>query len=160
SGQDDIVVGTDLANRTQGETEKLIGFFVNQLVLRTDLRGNPLFREVLHRVREGCLEAYAHQDLPFEHLVKELNPERSLNHAPLFQAKLILQNVPMAALELPNLTVRRFQVNRGTAQFDLLLEFYAEPEGFISRFEYNTDLFDTDTIARMLGHLQDRKSVV
>ena len=103
TGGDDIVVGTDVANRNRAETEGLIGFFVNQLVLRTDLSGNPTFRELLGRVCKITLEAYDHQDLPFEMLVAALQPQRSLQHAPLFQVKLVLQPPPMESVELPGL---------------------------------------------------------
>ena len=103
SGQEDVVLGTDIANRNRAEIEGLIGFFVNQLVLRVEVRGGESFRELLKRVREVCLGAYAHQDVPFEKLVEELQPERDLSRSPLFQAKLILQNAPREELELEGL---------------------------------------------------------
>ena len=120
SGQDDIVVGTPIANRTQAEVEGLIGFFVNTLVLRTDLSGDPSFVELLGRVREVCLGGYAHQDLPFEKLVEELQPQRSLSHSPLFQVLFSLANAPGAGLELEGLGIER--MGRGvSAKFDLSL---------------------------------------
>ena len=108
SGQEEIVVGTDIAGRNRAEMEPLIGFFVNQLVLRTDLRGGPSFVELLQRVREVALGAYAHQELPFEKLVEELQPERDLSRSPLFQVKLVLQNAPAAeSLGLPGVQLSR-----------------------------------------------------
>ena len=122
AGQEDIVVGTDVANRQPAEVEGLIGFFVNQLVLRTDVRGEPSFRELLGRVRESCLGAYAHQDVPFERLVEELNPERSLNRAPLFQVKLVLQNAPMEEIALPELQLSMVETPTRAAKFDRIHE--------------------------------------
>ena len=121
SGQDDIVVGSPIAGRTRAETEGLIGFFVNTLVLRTDLSGDPTFRELLGRVREAALGAYAHQDLPFEKLVEELGPERSLSHTPLFQVMFLLHNAPGEDLALPELSVAPLTVEADTAKFDLTL---------------------------------------
>lgn len=154
TGQDDIVVGTDVANRNRAETERLIGFFVNQLVLRTDLSGNPTFRALLERVREVTLGAYAHQDLPFDKLVAALNPERHPSRTPLFQVKLILQNAPMPPLELSGLTLSRLEVDKGAAEFDLLLNVTDAEQGLIGSLEYNTDLFDAASMARMLGHFE------
>lgn len=152
--QNDILVGSPIANRNRLEIEQLIGFFVNTLVLRTDLSGNSSFRELLNRVREVALGAYAHQDLPFEKLVGELQPERNLSHAPLFQVWFVLQNAPMTTLELPGLTLKPLQVNSGTAQFDLALFLSEIPEGLSGCFEYKTDLFEATTIARMAGHFE------
>jgi aspartate racemase len=121
TGQDDILVGSPIAGRTRTETEALIGFFVNTLVLRTSLHGNPSFRELLGRVREVALGAYAHQDLPFEKLVEELQPERRLNHSPLFQVMFALQSVPRYSLELSGLSLQTLAVDNGTAKFDLTL---------------------------------------
>ncbi|MBD2183513.1 amino acid adenylation domain-containing protein [Planktothrix sp. FACHB-1355] len=155
TNQDDIVVGTDIANRNQAETEGLIGFFVNQLVLRTNVSGNPTFRELLAQVRRVTLEAHAHQDLPFDKLVEALNPERSLNRAPLFQVKLVMQNVPTPPLELPGLTLGFLEVDNGTSEFDLLLNVMETEEQLIGLvLAYKTDLFEDSTIARILARLE------
>lgn len=153
SGQDDLVIGTVSAGRTQAETEALIGFFENPLVLRTDLSGNPTFRELLGRVREVILEAQEHQALSFESLVKELQPERQLGQNPLFQVMLTL--VPTLLPSLPSgWNLVQMEVETGTSRFDLTLELEDRPEGLLSRFEYRTELFDEATIARMAGHWQ------
>ena len=154
SGQEDIVVGSPIANRTRAEIEGLIGFFVNTLVLRTDLSGNPTFRELLGRVREVTLDAYEHQDLPFEKLVEELQPERSLSHSPLFQVLFAVQNMPRAPLTLPGLELQAFSQDRKTSTFDLSLFIGESHNGLTAAFEYNTDLFDESTIARMLRHFE------
>ena len=154
TGEDDIAVGAPIAGRTQVETEGLIGCFVNTLVLRTDLAGDPTFRELLGRVREVSLGAYAHQDLPFEKLVEELQPERNLSHAPLFQVLFVLQNAPTSAIELPGLIVSPVPVDKGTAKFDLTLTLVEGTDGLRATVEYNTDLFDAATITRLLGHFQ------
>jgi amino acid adenylation domain-containing protein len=154
TGQRDIVVGSPIAGRTRPEIEGLIGFFVNTLVLRTNLSGNPSFREVMGQVREVALGAYAHQDLPFEKLVEELQPERNLSSSPLFQVTFALQNVPRQALEVPGLTLSSLQLDSGTAKFDLFLSMHEETEGLRASLEYNTDLFDDATITRMLDHFQ------
>ncbi|MDZ8055338.1 MAG: amino acid adenylation domain-containing protein [Aulosira sp. ZfuVER01] len=162
--QEDIAVGSPIANRNRSEIEGLIGFFVNSLVLRTNFSGNPTFRELLRRVKEVALGAYAHQDLPFEKLVEELHPERNLNQNPLFQVAFAVQNAPMSALELPELTVNTWPFDSGTTRFDLEFHLW-EPEkknGFwvdsseeISGFViYSTELFDDATITRMLEHFQ------
>jgi len=152
--QEDIVVGTDVANRNPIETEGLIGFFVNLLVLRTDLSGNPSFRDLLQRVRDVALGAYAHQDLPFEKLVEVLRPERQLNHTPLVQVLFVLQNAPTAAWELPGLTLERLEIEPGTARFDLALFLTETEEGFTGTWRYNAELFEAGTIARLSGHWQ------
>jgi amino acid adenylation domain-containing protein len=155
TAQEDIVVGSLIANRPWAETEKLIGFFVNTLVLRTDLSGNPSFQELLSRVREVALEAYAHQDAPFERLVEELLPNRDLHHTPLFQVMFALQNAPMQALELPELMLSPLDVDSRTAKFDLTLLMMEEADGRLTgSLEYNTDLFEEPTIMRMIGHFQ------
>src|SRR5919199_263585 len=154
TGQDDICIGSPIANRNHSETERLIGFFVNTLVLRTPLSGNPSFQELLGRVREVALGAYAHQDLPFEQLVEALHPERSLSHHPLFQVMFVLQNAPMPALELPGLTLSSLEIDSKTAKFDLTLSMEDTEQGLVGALEYNTDLFDAAAIGRMLGHFQ------
>ena len=154
SGQQDIVVGADVANRNRAETEGLIGFFVNMLVLRTNVSGDPTFVELLKRVKEVCLGAYAHQDLPFEKLVEELQPERSLNHSPLFQVVFVLQNAPMGALELPGLVLSVIEQQGDEAQFDLILSMQEGEGKLCGSLHYNTDLFEAATIKRMLGHFE------
>jgi amino acid adenylation domain-containing protein len=155
TGHEDIVVGSPIANRTRTELEGLIGFIANLLALRTDLSGDPSFRELLGRVREVTLGAYAHQDLPFERLVGELQPERSLSHAPLFQVMLVLLNNPREVLRLPGLTLEPLEVDTGTAKFDLALFIWEEEGGLKVQSEYNTDLFDAATITRMLTAFQN-----
>jgi amino acid adenylation domain-containing protein len=154
TGQDDIAVGSLIANRNRVDLESLIGFFVNTLVLRTDLSGDPSFQALLARVRTVTLGAYEHQDMPFEKLLEALRPPRDLSRNPLFQILFVLHNTPQQALALPNLTVRPMEIDPGTARFDVSLEFWETPEGLQSRFEYSTDLFEEATIARMAGHLQ------
>ena len=154
TGEEDIVVGTPIAGRNRPEIEGIIGLFVNTLVLRTDLSGDPSFEQLLNRVREVSLQAYAHQDLPFEKLVDALQPERSLSHLPLFQVLFDLLNVPIASLDLPEITVSSFPVETGTAKFDLALSIENTSSGLITEWEYNSDLFDDSTIARMAGNFQ------
>jgi len=149
STQDDIAVGSPIANRNRSEIEELIGFFANTLVLRTDLSGNPSFRDVLKRVREVTLGAYAHQDLPFEKLVAQLQPERHLGQTPLYQVWFVLQNAPMPVVELPNLTLSLLEIETGTVRHELKLDLTETPEGIQGFFEYKTDLFEESTIARM-----------
>ena len=154
SGQEDISVGSALASRTRAETEPLIGFFINTLVFRTDLSNDPSFRELLRRVREVALGAYAHQDVPFEMLVDALQPERDLSHSPLFQAAFSLQNIPVQARELEDLTVMPVELESGVAQFDLLLTMEEQGDSITGTMDYNVDLFDASTIERMMGHYQ------
>jgi amino acid adenylation domain-containing protein len=153
TSQTDVAVGSPIAGRTRPETEGLIGFFVNTLVLRTDLSGDPTFAELLARVREMTLDAHAHQDVPFEVLVEELQPTRDLSMTPLFQVAFALQNVPLPEMALPGLSVRQVGVESGTAKFDLTLFLSETEQGFGGTFEYNTDLFDRATVRRMAGHL-------
>ncbi|MEH2067463.1 MAG: amino acid adenylation domain-containing protein [Nostoc sp.] len=152
--QEDIVIGSPIANRNRSEIEGVIGFFVNSLVLRADLSGNPTFRELLSRVREVTLGAYAHQDLPFEKLVEELHPERELSRHPLFQVTLALQNTPPSVLELPGLTLSLFDLNIITAKLDLEFHLWQDWESLKGQVVYSTDLFDESTISRMLEHFQ------
>jgi amino acid adenylation domain-containing protein/non-ribosomal peptide synthase protein (TIGR01720 family) len=152
TGEEDLCVGTPIANRNRAETEGLIGFFVNTLVLRTDLSGEPGFREVLQRVRDVALEAYAHQDVPFEMLVEELQPQRDMSHTPLFQVMFTYQKAPETILELPGLTLQPLEISNPTTKFDLTLSILEEKDGLTATFEYNTDLFERHTIERMLGH--------
>ncbi|HET9226234.1 MAG TPA: condensation domain-containing protein, partial [Thermoanaerobaculia bacterium] len=155
TGRVDLPVGTPIANRNRAEVEDLIGFFVNTLVMRGDLSGDPSFRELLARSREAALGAYAHQDVPFEKLVEELRPERDLSHSPLFQAMVILQNAPMEALELPDLTVVPVGTDSGTTKFDLRLALMQTPEGLAGSLVYNRDLFDAATVERLGGYLEN-----
>jgi amino acid adenylation domain-containing protein len=150
--REDIVVGSPIAGRTRPETESLIGFFINTLALRTDLSGDPTFRELLGRVREVALAAYAHQELPFEKLVEELQPERSLSHTPLFQVMFVLQNLPRSERRLGELTLRHLEADKGTAKFDIGLSLNEDAGKLQGVFSYNTDLFDQATIERLAAH--------
>jgi amino acid adenylation domain-containing protein len=154
SGQEDIVVGSPVAGRNRSDIEGLIGFFVNTLVLRTDLSGDPTFRELLGRVREVAIEAYDHQDLPFEKLVEELNPERTLSHSPLLQVMMVLQKGSAAGLQLADLSVTPLPLDVVASKFDLLASFADTGEEITASFQYNTDLFDSSTVRRILGHLK------
>jgi acyl carrier protein len=147
--QPDIVVGASIANRNRAETEGLIGFFVNMLVTRTDLSGDPTFRELLDRVRETALGAFTHQDVPFEKLVEELRPERDLGYNPLFQVAFVLQNAPMPTLELAGLTISPVEKEKEVSIFDLLLELTETPEGLRGLFSYSKDLWDAPTVEHM-----------
>ena len=154
SGQEDFCVGTPVAGRTRIETESLIGFFINTLVVRANLSGNPSFSELLDRVRETVLEAQAHQEVPFEELVEKLQPERSLSHTPLFQVMFTLQNAPRETTRLEGLALTASGVNSGTARFDLNIEMGEGGGRIIGSISYNTDLFDSATITRLIGHFQ------
>src|ERR1051325_1054203 len=154
TGRDDITVGSPIANRQRSEIEPLIGFFVNTLVMRTDLSGDPAFRELLRRVQQTTLSAYEHQDVPFETLVEELQPERHLGVTPFFQVVFALQNAPGQELRLPHLTLARMDVPGTTAKFDLSLLLEESAERLIGVIEYSTDLFDEKTVGRLLEHLR------
>ncbi|MFI7367324.1 amino acid adenylation domain-containing protein [Streptomyces sp. NPDC050149] len=152
---DDIPLGSPVAGRTDEALEDLVGFFVNTLVLRTDLSGNPTFLELLQRVREFDLAAYAHQDVPFERLVESVNPVRARNHHPLFQTMLVLQNQESARPDLPGLTVVDRLVHNGLSKFDLTFAFNEErgEAGLTAGIEYATALFDRSTVAALADRL-------
>ncbi|WP_244221665.1 non-ribosomal peptide synthetase [Corallococcus exercitus] len=155
SGQDDVLVGTPIANRRHAETEGLIGFFVNTLVLRGSFGARTTFRELLAQVRTTTLGAYEHQDIPFERLVESLQSTRDLGRMPLFQVMFALQNAPVPELSLPGLTVRPAALaERTTSQFDLSLDLDRRDDGFHGKLEYATDLFERPTMARLLTHLR------
>ncbi|NBD14537.1 non-ribosomal peptide synthetase, partial [Corallococcus silvisoli] len=153
SGQTDISVGSPIAGRTRSELEGLIGFFVNTLVLRANVEGRLTFRELLAQVRETVLDAYEHQEVPFEKLVEALQPERSLSHTPLFQTMLSLQNMPMGELRLPDLALKPVEAESPIAKFDLSVTLMELPRGFTGVLEYSTELFDAGTVQRMVSHL-------
>ncbi|QYO62792.1 non-ribosomal peptide synthetase [Leptolyngbya sp. 7M] len=162
--QDDIAVGVPIANRHHSDLEELIGFFVNSLVMRSDLSENPTFRELLERVRITALKAYEHQDLPFEKLVEALDPDRDLSHNPLFQVAFALQNAPVQALELPRLRLEPAPLETASTRFDLEIHLWEPTQGLRSLWpsqdglsgfiSYSTDLFDDDRIHRLIGHFQ------
>ncbi len=152
AGQDDIAVGSPVAGRTQPELEGLIGFFVNTLVLRGDLSGDPSFREFLRRFRRAALEAFAHQDVPFDQLVALLQSGRDTGRSPLFQVMFALQNVPMPPLQAPDLVLEPLDLSSSTAKFDLSLFATERADGLRLTLEYCTDLFDAATVDRMLAH--------
>jgi amino acid adenylation domain-containing protein len=154
TGQHDIAVGVPIANRSLLEVEGLIGFFVNTLVMRTDLSGQPSFQTLVKQVREVALGAYAHQGMPFDKLVEELQPERSLSHSPLFQVMFSLQNTPREVVELAHLTMTKIEVETTTAKFDLSLVIDDKPEGLKCEFNYSTDVFDESAIRRMGQHYE------
>jgi len=154
SGQDDIVVGSPIANRTRPELEQVYGFFANTLVLRADCGGNPSFRSLLAQVRKNALDAYQHQDLPFEKLVEELHPVRDMRRHPIVEVMFALQNAPQANVRLAGTTMQRLERTATTSKFDLSLFLYERNGVIEGRFEYATDLFDAPTIQRMIGHFQ------
>jgi amino acid adenylation domain-containing protein len=154
SGQEQIVVGTDLANRATIETERLIGFFINVLPLKTDLSGNPTFTELLSRVREVALGAYAHQDTPFDKLVEELQPERNLSHNPLVQVLFVMQNIPRQRRELAGLTLEPFAMPLAWSKFDLAVFMVDEGQRLVSHWLYSTDLFERSTILRLAANFE------
>ncbi len=152
TAQTDILVGSPIANRNQREIEGLIGCFINTLVIRTDLSGEPSFLELLQRVKAKAIAAYAHQDLPFERLVEALEPERDLSYTPLFQVMFVLQNAPMPRTEIDKLSLSYLEIENETAKFDLTLSIENQDTGLVGTWEYNTDLFDGSSIERMTGH--------
>jgi len=160
TGQEDIVIGSPIANRNRGEIESLIGFFVNTLVLRTHFEENPSFQNLLAQVRETTLQAYEHQDVPFEQVVEALQPQRSLSYSPLFQVMFILQNAAMGEVELPGVTLTQLAPQSTIAKFDLTLSITETSQGLLGEWEYNTDLFDGSTIERMAVHFQNLLSAI
>ena len=147
--EEDLVVGTDLASRSSVETEKMIGFFINQAALRTDLSGNPRFAELLSRVRTVALEAFLHQDVPFERVVEAVKPPRERNRTPLFQVKFVLQNVPHPTLEMGSLHLTELELDSGTAKFDLLINVLQHNKAWRMLWEYSSELFRESTVQRM-----------
>jgi len=154
TGQDDIAVGCPIANRQYVELEGLIGFFANTLVFRNSVSGNPTFCDLMARVREVALGAYEHQDVPFEKLVEELQPDRDLSRSPLFQVTFQLRSYPRQIVQSPELKVEPFELNSGIAKFDLSLAMTNEVDGLEAEIEYDPDLFESATIERMLGHYE------
>ena len=154
TNQESILIGTPIAGRNEVEIEDMIGLFVNTLVFRTDFSTNMSFRDLIRQVRSFALEAYTHQDLPFEKLVEGLVPQRSLDTHPLFQVMFTFQNMPKQVFEIPGLSIKEMDFDTGIAKFDLTLEAWEEDMGLHCRFEYNTDLFEHSTILRMFGHLE------
>ncbi|WP_258005901.1 non-ribosomal peptide synthetase, partial [Cylindrospermopsis raciborskii] len=154
SGQEDLLIGTPIANRNRKQTEDLIGFFVNTLVIRNNLSGNPNFINLLSITKEETLQAYAHQDVPFEKIVEEINPQRNLSQHPLFQVMFVWQNAPMNKLELPNLQLSPWRLEQRLAKFDLTLLMTETEQGIDGTWEYRTDLFAPETINRMIGHFE------
>src|SRR5262249_54650591 len=152
TGQQDILVGTPVANRNYLELEDLIGFFVNTLVLRTEVSGEQSFQELLARVKKVALDAYAHQDVPFEKLIEELQPLRSLSHTPLFQVMFVTHNDVSASIDLPGLKLTALEVASQTAKFDLTMMVEEAGPELVVALEYSTDLFDAVTIRRLLHH--------
>ena len=160
SGQEDICVGSPFANRNRREIESLIGFFTNTIVLRTQIKDNPSFSELLQQVRRVVLDAHTHQDVPFEQVVEALKPERSPSYNPLFQTMFVLENFSIDTLDLADISLTPQLVERGTSQFDLSLSMWETRAGLRGYWEYNTDLFESSTIARMTGHFQTLLSAI
>src|SRR6202521_953448 len=162
TSQDSILVGTPTAARSQIEIENLVGFFVNTLVFRADFTPDVTFRDLVRQVRACALEAYAHQDVPFEKLVEELVPQRSMNTSPLFQVMFTFQNIPKQVFEISGLKMKELEFETGIAKFDLAVEAFEDDEDdeFHCGFEYNTDLFEKQTILRGLGHFRNLVNAV
>ncbi|KAA3617207.1 MAG: amino acid adenylation domain-containing protein [Calditrichaeota bacterium] len=154
SGQNDFCIGSPIANRNRSETESLIGFFINTLVLRADLSGNPKISELLKRVKETTIGAIDHQDLPFETLVEKLDPKRDMSHTPLFQVMFVLNNAPVETLKLPELEVSLVELDNKTSKFDLIFNFTENGDLLNGKVEFNTDVFKAETISQMIGHFK------
>src|SRR5258706_4202044 len=152
TGQEDLVIGTPVANRNKAELEGLIGFFINSLALRTDVSGDPTFLELLARVREVTLGAYVHQELPFEKIVEALQPDRNLSHSPIYQIAFILENTPRAEVQTQELVLTPLRTEGVNSKFDLTLALAQFGSNLLGSVEYNTDLFDRSTIERMITH--------
>jgi hypothetical protein len=155
TANEDIIIGSPIANRNRKETEALIGFFANLLIYRTSFAGAPTFRQLLGRIREQALAAYAHQDVPFEKLVDELQPEREPGDKPLVQVVFSLQNALVQSIKLSDLSLRILDLNPGTAMFDLAFVLTDTSQELQVKLNYNADLFERDTITRMLGHFKN-----
>ncbi len=155
TGQEEVSVGCPMTHRIRAEVARVVGFFANMMVLRSRLEGNPSCRELLRRTREVALGAYAHQDLPFEELVAELQPERVPGRNPFFQAMLVVEEAAWRELKLTGLETRPFPVHNGTAKFDFSLYAIDHPEGFRLSLEYNCDSFDAETVSQLLGHYEN-----
>ena len=160
TGEEDIVVGSPIAGRCLAETEPLIGLFINVLALRVNASGDPTFQELLNRVKDTALGAYAHQDFPFETLVKELQPDRALTHNPIFQVMFVLQNEPLPPLEFGGLKTSHVQVDNVTTNLDLTLDITERDQQFFIKFECNADLFEEETVARMMRHFETMLSAI
>jgi len=154
SGQEDMCIGTPVAGRTRPELEPLLGCFLNTLALRSDTGGNPEFRAYLRQVKELTLDAFSHQEIPFEKVVDEVKPERDTSHSPIFQVMFVLQNTPRKALHLPQVTLEPMVVPVATSQFELVLDLTETAEGLCGELRYQTSLFETDTIQRMSEHFE------
>jgi alpha-ketoglutarate-dependent taurine dioxygenase len=154
TGQQDIVLGIDVANRNRGETERLIGYFANQLVLRTSLSGDQTFKELLAQVREAALGAYANQDVSFDRLVEAMNPERNLRYSPLFQVKFVYQNVPLPDVELEGLVLRPLELQSDLTKFDLTIFLHPSEQGVRGWLEYSIDLYKPETVRRFIGRFE------
>jgi amino acid adenylation domain-containing protein len=154
SGMEDIIVGCPIANRNRTEIEGLIGCFLNSLALRTDLSGNPTFTEILKRVREVALGAFANQDIPFEKVLEEIKPDREINRTPVYQVQFVLQNMPMDAINLPNLTISPIDIDTGTTKFDLNLHALEREDGILAVMQYNADLYSAERINAMIEQYQ------
>jgi len=160
NSQEQILVGSPIANRTRVETEGLIGFFVNTLVLKADFSQAADFKSLLKQIRQMTLQVYAHQDLPFEQLVEALQPQRDMSHSPLFQVAFILQNAPLDKIELPDLTILPFQAENKSSKYDLTLNVAETEDGLALSLEYNTDLFEQTTAQRTLQHYRNLLNAV
>jgi len=154
TGQEDILVGSPIAGRTRSDAEGLIGLFLNTQVIRGDLSGSPTVGELIRRVRNKALEAHQHQEVPFEKLVEALHPQRDLSRSPLFQVMFVLQNEPLEALKLTGLKLRPLPIHSGTSKFDLTISVEEKSDGLGGYVEFNSDLFDRETIIRLIGHYE------